>query len=66
MHLKRYYIHTDRCTGCQQCLAACPARAIIMTETNIPEIQNQKRKRCGTCKKICKQHAISHRVRLQF
>lgn len=66
MHLKRYYIHSDRCTACQHCLAVCPTRAIIITETGIPEIENIKCRRCGACKRICKQQAISYRVRLQF
>jgi MinD superfamily P-loop ATPase len=66
MHLKQYYIRPDRCTHCQRCLAVCPVRAIMMTETSSPEIENQKCKRCGSCKKICKQQAISYRVRLQY
>jgi ferredoxin len=66
MHLKQYDIRPNCCTRCQRCLAVCPVGAILLTETGMPEIQNQKCKRCGDCKKICKQQAISRRVRLQL
>ncbi|WP_091745319.1 4Fe-4S dicluster domain-containing protein [Propionispora vibrioides] len=66
MQLKQYYIKPDLCAGCQACLAVCPAGAIQVTESGIPQIRTVLCNRCGACKRKCKHKAIAYRVRLQF
>lgn len=62
---KEYFIHPERCTRCDRCMAVCPAMAIELSETGSLQIDKSFCSRCGDCKKVCKQRAITSRVRLQ-
>ncbi|EGO64840.1 4Fe-4S binding protein [Acetonema longum] len=64
MHFKNYLICPERCLRCGRCLTACPAGAIELDATGLPQIQTAKCLRCGACKRICKQKAIVSRVKL--
>ncbi|WP_373325356.1 indolepyruvate ferredoxin oxidoreductase subunit alpha [Sporomusa paucivorans] len=63
---KEYFIHPERCTSCNRCIAVCPAMAIGESDTGSLQIDKSTCRRCGACKKICKHRAITSRVRLKF
>jgi MinD superfamily P-loop ATPase len=63
---KEYSIHPERCIRCDRCIALCPVKAIELSETGTLQIERSSCQRCGACKKICKQRAITSRVRLKF
>ena len=49
----------EKCTGCYSCINACPFNAIEMVKDDLgfvyPEIDQNKCKNCGICKKKCPQ-----------
>jgi pyruvate formate lyase activating enzyme len=45
-------LRPQRCTGCGQCIGACPSQAISATETT-PETDLQRCTTCGTCLDVC-------------
>lgn len=54
-------VHTERCTGCSYCVAACPEDAITLQlqATTWPRIQAQRCTACGECIYICPNNVFS-------
>jgi NADH:ubiquinone oxidoreductase subunit F (NADH-binding)/NADH:ubiquinone oxidoreductase subunit E/Pyruvate/2-oxoacid:ferredoxin oxidoreductase delta subunit len=54
------YSVTEKCvTGCTVCSQNCPAGAIPFTPYNRPSINDSLCTRCGVCREICRETAIS-------
>ena len=58
-HLKSYYIHVDKCTGCNACAVKCPANAIVGNKLQPHFILQELCTSCGICSEICKFSSIS-------
>ncbi len=51
-------IDKDECTGCEECVEACPAEAISM-KGDIAVIDDDECTECGACVDACPAEAIS-------
>ncbi len=58
-HLKSYYIHVEKCTGCNACAVRCPANAILGNKLQPHFILQELCTSCGICFEICKFSSIS-------
>lgn len=57
-------VDAEKCNGCEECVAECPAEAITMIEKNgrrIAELNEVLCKGCGACAGICPTEAINLR-----
>ncbi len=49
-----YYILPDKCErGCEHCVLACPAEAIVTTEKGTKVIDQTKCTKCSSCQLVC-------------
>ena len=51
------YVDEARCTGCGECVRACPKGAITL-ETGVAHIEGDRCTACGACIEVCPQGAI--------
>ena len=51
-------VHADACTGCADCIAACPFGAISMDRRRWRSIDAAGCKGCGACAPVCAEDAI--------
>ena len=65
--LLRPKVHFDknRCVGCGECAANCPARVITMKDRH-PTVNYRNCIRCYCCQELCPQNAVSVRQPLAF
>ena len=56
-----FLIDEELCTGCGQCVSACPAGAITLREAKAVIDQSACRQ-CGICADQCPEHAISESI----
>ncbi|MGM0471462.1 MAG: 4Fe-4S binding protein [Bacillota bacterium] len=52
------YVFMDQCTGCEECITACPTEAIKVKEEQDYEIDDAKCTKCGACQDACPEDAI--------
>lgn len=54
------WINEDRCTGCADCVEACPEDSIRINDEGKAVLNYRacKRLMCGKCRKICPEIAI--------
>ena len=48
----------DKCTGCGDCINACPVTCFKMTEGKSEAHRSAYCINCGTCLEVCPAHAI--------
>ncbi len=53
------WIDNTLCNGCEICIEECPVGAITMVEDKA-KIYMDNCIRCGTCHKVCPEHAARH------
>jgi NADH-quinone oxidoreductase subunit F len=56
--LVSFYIAPEQCTGCGQCLTACPKGAIAGGDGQIHVIDQGRCSRCGDCEAVCRDQAV--------
>jgi ferredoxin len=54
-----YLIDITQCTGCGECLEACPMEAIFTDDRDYFFIDPDVCTDCGTCADICPENAVS-------
>ncbi len=54
-----YYVITEKCTGCGDCITICRRNAIKLVD-NKAKIDKIKCTNCGDCQRICTEKAIAH------
>lgn len=53
------WINENRCTGCGQCVEACPEDAIELVDGKAQlTYRDCRRLMCGKCRKVCSFNAI--------
>jgi len=57
--LLTYSIDTNACNGCTLCAKKCPTAAIVGERKKAHYIVDEKCIRCGTCRDVCRQGAVS-------
>jgi len=48
----------DKCTGCEECIMACPVQVFQMTDGKSEPIHSSECINCGTCLEVCPVDAI--------
>ena len=56
--LIRYYIDSEKCTGCTLCAVKCPQKAISGNKKEPHEIDPDKCIKCDICSEVCKFGAV--------
>jgi ferredoxin len=56
--LMSYVIDAAKCTGCGDCVAACPVEAVCIDDRNHFSIDPDVCTDCGTCADICPENAV--------
>jgi len=56
-----FRIDSSRCTGCGNCVQACPQGAISL-RNNLAVINQEQCIRCGSCVTVCPVNAISEKL----
>jgi len=51
-------VNKDECTGCEECVEACPAEAITMQD-DVAVINEDECTECGACVDACPAEAIT-------
>jgi Fe-S-cluster-containing hydrogenase component 2 len=51
-------INAEKCTGCEECIAACPLDAITVKD-NVAVVDAETCGDCGACVDACPNEAIS-------
>jgi ferredoxin len=54
------------CTGCGDCVAACPAGALALEEGRVVFLRAQDCRYCGDCEELCPVGAISRSFEILF
>ncbi len=52
-------VDKDTCTGCEQCVDACPVEAISMNAEDVAVVDPDACVDCGDCVDICPVEAIT-------
>ncbi len=52
-------IDLERCTGCGDCVTACPTRAIALVESKAALLEPERCDYSGLCERVCPVEAIS-------
>ncbi|MHC1580633.1 4Fe-4S binding protein [Methanopyrus sp.] len=53
----RFTLDTDRCTGCGECMEACPTGALLVAEAYL-EVDESRCRACGSCARACPTGAL--------
>ncbi len=51
-------LESERCDGCQLCVAVCHCRAIVSEEGNVRIRETESCDFCGACEAVCPRSAI--------
>jgi NAD-dependent dihydropyrimidine dehydrogenase PreA subunit len=54
------------CTGCGDCVAACPEGALALEEGRVVFLRAQDCRYCGDCEELCRAGAISRSFEILF
>ncbi|UCF58026.1 MAG: 4Fe-4S binding protein [Deltaproteobacteria bacterium] len=58
MRFSKYVVLKDRCKNCGACLEVCPDDAIMRTERDVCEIDEDLCSFCGMCMEVCQVQAV--------
>lgn len=52
-------VDTDKCTGDEECIAACPAQVFEMVDGKADPVEADECLGCETCVEVCPEGAIT-------
>ena len=52
-------IDKDKCTGCEECVNACPAQVLEIVEGKSEAVEVDECLGCETCVEVCPEEAIT-------
>ena len=52
-------INNDDCTGCGECVPACPSEALVLVENKVTLLPDIDCSYCGECEEVCPTGAIA-------
>ena len=52
-------IDKDKCTGCEECVNACPAQVLEIVEGKSEAVEVDECLGCETCVEVCPEDAIT-------
>lgn len=52
-------VDKEKCTGCEECVAACPAQVFEMADGKSEVVEEEECLGCETCVEVCSDDAIT-------
>ncbi len=52
-------VDKEKCTGCEECVAACPAQVFEMEDGKSEPVEAEECLGCETCVEVCSDEAIA-------
>jgi NAD-dependent dihydropyrimidine dehydrogenase PreA subunit len=52
-------VDKDKCTGCEECVAACPAQVFVLEDGKSEPAEADECLGCETCVEVCPEGAIT-------
>ena len=52
-------VNKDKCTGCEECVNACPAQVFEMVDGKSEPVEAEECLGCETCVEVCEDEALT-------